>query len=89
MTTVKVAPPSKTFSHMSMAATDLKVGSRIRVDLDRVRDRIPSSLKQLLQKEPRGKLVDFKMTDGMGVGVIVELSDGSKSWFFNEEVVRG
>ena len=88
MTTVKVAPPSKAFSHMSMAATDLKLGSMIRIDLDRVRDRIPSSLKQRLQKEPRGKLVDFKMTDGKGVGVIVELSDGSKSWFFDDEIVR-
>ncbi len=73
---------------MSIAATDFKVGSKVRVDLDRVRDRIPNSLKELLREEPRCKLLDFKMTDGKGVGVIVELSNGSKSWFFDDEIVR-
>jgi hypothetical protein len=26
------------------------------------------------------------MTDGKGIGVIVELSDGTVSWFFNDEI---
>ena len=73
---------------MSMVATEFKIGSRVRVDLDRIRDRIPSSLKKLLEEEPRCRFVDFKMTDGKGIGVILELSDGSTSWFFGDEIVR-
>ena len=86
--TVKVAPPSKTFWHMSIAATEFKVGSKVRVDLDRVRDRIPNSLKALLKEEPRCKLIDFKMTDGKGIGVVLELSNGETSWFFEDEITR-
>ena len=48
--------------------------------------------KDLLKKlkdNPRGKVVDYKMTDGTDIGLVLELSDGSTSWFFNEEIGRG
>ncbi len=74
---------------MSQAATTFKIGSKLKIDLDRVRDRIPTKLNQLLKENPRGTVVNFKMTDGQGIGVVLELSDGSKSWFFDDEVGRG
>jgi hypothetical protein len=27
------------------------------------------------------------MTDGTGVGVVVELADGTTSWFFDDEII--
>ena len=72
---------------MAQAATLNRIGSNVRVDLERVRDRIPSTLLKQLSKDPRGKVIDYKMTDGMGIGLVLELSDGSTSWFFDEEII--
>ena len=73
---------------MSQAASNLRIGSKVRVDLDNLKDRIPTNLVGVLKKDPRGTLVDFKMTDGMGIGVVLELNDGSTSWFFEDEIAR-
>ena len=73
---------------MSQALTQNRIGSRVRVDLDQVRDRIPTSLKGLLEENSRGTIVDYKMTDGGDIGVVLELSDGKTSWFFGSEIVR-
>ena len=73
---------------MSQAATTFKLGSKLKIDLDQVRDRIPSKLAQLIQENPRGTVVNYKMTDGQGIGVVLELSDGSKSWFFEKYCYR-
>ena len=71
---------------MGKASTLNRIGSRVKVDLDQVRDRIPSNLLQTLAANPQGKVVDYKMTDGTGIGLVLELSDGTQSWFFDEEV---
>ena len=73
---------------MSQAATLQRIGSNVRVDLERVRDRIPATLLRLLSNNPRGKIIDYKMTDGTGIGVVLELGDGSTSWFFIDEISR-
>jgi hypothetical protein len=67
---------------MSQAA--ITIGSKVRVT--RVRDRIPAGLVTTLQSDPTGTVRDFKMTDGTGVGVVVELNDGTTCWFFEDEV---
>ena len=56
------------------------------MNLDQVRDRIPTSLLKLLNEDPRGTVRDYKMTDGQGIGLVLELSNGSTSWFFNDEI---
>ncbi len=69
---------------MSQAATSFRIGSKVRIS--RVRDRIPAKLVELLKKSDVGKVLNYKMTDGKGIGVIVELSDGTVSWFFDDEI---
>ncbi|MFL0731636.1 MAG: DUF2862 domain-containing protein, partial [Prochlorococcus sp.] len=58
---------------MSQAATSFRIGSKVRIS--RVRDRIPGKLVEQLKKSDVGKVLNYKMTDGKGIGVIVELSD--------------
>jgi hypothetical protein len=41
---------------------------------------------QLLLRDASGTVKGYKMTDGSGVGVVVELSDGSTGWFFPDEI---
>ena len=73
---------------MPKAAALNRIGSIVKVNLDKVRDRIPVRLLNQLSDDPRGKVVDYKMTDGLGIGVVLKLSDGSTSWFFEDEVKR-
>ncbi|MAV10280.1 MAG: cytochrome B6 [Synechococcus sp. MED850] len=68
---------------MSQAAS-ITVGSKIRIT--RVRDRIPQSLVELLKTDASGTVTDFRTVDGKGIGVVVELSNGSTCWFFEDEI---
>lgn len=68
---------------MSQAA--ITIGSKVRVI--RVRDRIPADLVSALKADPTGTVTGYRMTDGTGVGVVVKLSGGATSWFFDDEVV--
>ncbi len=68
---------------MSQAAP-ISIGSKIRVT--RVRDRIPQSLVDLLKSDASGTVKEFRTVDGKGIGVVVELSDGSTNWFFEDEI---
>ena len=74
---------------MAQASTLTRIGSNVRVQVDQVRDRIPKGLLKKLKDNPRGKVVDYKMTDGTDIGLVLELSDGSTCWFFNQEIGRG
>ena len=73
---------------MPKAASLNRIGSTVKVNLGKVKDRIPVKLLNQLSDDPRGRVVDYKMTDGLGIGVILKLSDGSTSWFFEDEVQR-
>ncbi len=63
-----------------------KIGSNVKVRLDQVNDRIPLYLYQTLSEDPYGTIIDYKMTDGQGIGVVLRLSDGTINWFFNQEI---
>ena len=72
---------------MAKTTTLTRIGSNVRVQVDQVRDRIPENLLNKLKANPRGKVVDYKMTDGRGgIGVVIKLKDGSENWFFEEEI---
>ena len=74
---------------MANASTLTRIGSNVKVQLEQVRDRIPESLLKKLKNNPRGKVLDYKMTDGTDIGLVIELSDGTTSWFFDKEIGRG
>jgi hypothetical protein len=59
---------------------------RFQNPISRVRDRIPQNLVDLLKKDPTGTVKEFRTVDGKGIGVVVDLSDGSTSWFFEDEI---
>ena len=63
----------------------IEVGSKVRATC--VRDRIPQGMVELLKTDAFGTVTEFRTVDGKGIGVIVELSDGSSSWFFEDEIV--
>tara|TARA_B100000579_G_C22798978_1_gene838683 strand:+ start:975 stop:1223 length:249 start_codon:yes stop_codon:yes gene_type:complete len=72
---------------MPKPATLTRIGSKIKVSLERVKDRIPTNLISQLESDPRGTVRDYKMTDGKGIGVVLEFSNGQKNWFFEDEII--
>ena len=74
------------FDAMVKLASLTRIGSKIKINIERVRDRIPSDLIKQLSEDPRGTVMDYKMTDGRGIGLVLKLKDGSQNWFFEDEV---
>tara|TARA_Y100001968_G_scaffold314963_2_gene341023 strand:+ start:20766 stop:20993 length:228 start_codon:yes stop_codon:yes gene_type:complete len=72
---------------MPKPETLTRIGSKIKVNLDKVRDRIPANLIAQLESNPSGTVKDYKMTDGIGgIGVVLEFNNGQKHWFFEDEI---
>lgn len=60
----------------------MEIGQKVK--LYRLRDRVsPATVKKLGQV---GTIKGFKMTDGSGVGVVVEFDDQYTTWFFEDEI---
>ncbi|MCP2731372.1 cytochrome b6f subunit PetP [Limnofasciculus baicalensis] len=60
----------------------MEIGQKVKVC--RLRDRVSGDIVGKLGKI--GTVKDFKMTDGSGVGVIVQFDDNSATWFFEDEL---
>ncbi|MGQ4649228.1 cytochrome b6f subunit PetP [Lyngbya aestuarii] len=60
----------------------MEIGQKVKVF--RLRDRVSPGIASKLGKV--GVIKDFKMTDGSGVGVIVQFDDNSATWFFEDEL---
>ncbi|MFN5464238.1 MAG: DUF2862 domain-containing protein [Cyanobacteriota bacterium] len=67
-----------------MSQTAITIGSKVRVL--RVRDRIPADLVAALKADPTGTVRDYRVTDGKGIGVVVDLAGGGSTWFFEDEI---
>ncbi len=62
------------------------IGSTVNINLQRINENLSNDLKQLLSEHPYGKVVGYKITDGVDIGLILELKNGENFWFFEEEV---
>ena len=74
-----------------MANTKLlpKIGSKIKINIDKVNDRISKKLMNQISSNPKGVITGYKMTDGRSIGLIVKFQSGEENWFFPEEIERG
>lgn len=60
----------------------MEVGQKVKVY--RLRDKVSAVVVSKLGKV--GTVKGYKMTDGSGVGVVVEFEDKSSTWFFEDEL---
>jgi len=58
----------------------------VNIDIDRITDSISENLREYLSKNPYGKVVDYKITDGTSIGLVIKLKNGKKIWFFEKEI---
>ena len=63
-----------------------KIGNSVKVNLDLSKDRLTKEIIEALNDCSIGKISDFRITDGKGIGVVLKLSNGKEQWFFEDEV---
>ena len=63
-----------------------KIGNYVQVNLEISKDRLTKEIIEALNVSSVAKISDFKITDGKGIGVILQLSNGKEQWFFEEEI---
>ena len=66
-----------------------KIGSKIKININKVKDRLPAKLIDQISSNPRAMISGYKMTDGRSIGITVKLQNGEESWFFPEEIEKG
>ena len=64
----------------------VKIGSPVKINVSLSKDRLSSKTLNAIKESNSFKVKDFRLTDGKGVGVIVELSNGEEEWFFENEI---
>ena len=63
-----------------------KIGDFVQVTLALSKDRLTKDIIDALSVSSIGKICDFRITDGKGIGVILELCNGKEQWFFEDEI---
>ena len=63
-----------------------KIGNSVQVNLELSKDRLTKEIIDALNVSSVGKICDFRITDGKGIGVILQLSNGKEQWFFEDEI---
>ena len=64
----------------------VKIGNSVQVNLELSRDRLNKETIDAINVCPMGKISDFRITDGKGIGVVLKLSNGKEQWFFEDEI---
>ena len=64
----------------------VKIGTPVNINVNLSKDRLSSKTLNAIKDSSSFKIKDFRLTDGKGVGVIVEFSNGEEEWFFENEI---
>jgi len=63
-----------------------EIGNSVQVNLEQSKDRLTKEIIEAINASSVGKISDFKITDGKGIGVVLQLSNGKEQWFFEDEI---
>ena len=64
----------------------VKIGNSVQVNLTLSKDRLTQETIDAINVSSLGKISDFRITDGKGIGVVLQLSNGKEQWFFEDEI---
>ena len=64
----------------------VKIGNYVQVNLELSKDRLNKETIDAINISSTCKISDFGITDGKGIGVILQLSNGKEQWFFEDEI---
>ena len=63
-----------------------KIGSYVQINIGLTQDRLNKEVVDAINISSLAKISDFRITDGKGIGVILQLSNGKEQWFFEDEI---
>ena len=63
-----------------------KIGDSVQINLELSKDRLTKEVVDAINVSSVAKISDFRITDGKGIGVILQLSNGKEQWFFEDEI---
>ena len=63
-----------------------KIGNFVQINLKQSKDRLTKDIVDAINISSVAKISDFRITDGKGIGVVLELSNGKEQWFFEDEI---
>jgi len=64
----------------------VKIGNSVQINLELSKDRLSKEVIDAVNVSSVAKIRDFRITDGKGIGVILQLSNGKEQWFFEDEI---
>jgi len=64
----------------------VKIGNSVQVNLELSKDRLTKETIDAINVSSVAKISDFRITDGKGIGVVLQLSNGKEQWFFEDEI---
>ena len=64
----------------------VKIGNSVKVNIELSKDRLNKETIDAINVSSLGKVSDFRITDGKGIGVVLLLSNGKEQWFFEDEI---
>ncbi len=64
----------------------IPVGTKIKVDKSKIENIIPNKKLDDLPQIIIGEIIDYKMTDGMGIGYVLTTENKIKIWVFSNEL---
>ncbi len=64
----------------------VKIGHSVQVNLELSKDRLTKETIDAINVSSLGKIRDFRITDGKGIGVVLQLNNGKEQWFFEDEI---
>ena len=64
----------------------VKIGNSVQVNLQLSKDRLTKETIDAINVSSLGKISDFRITDGKGIGVVLQLSNGKEQWVFEDEI---
>ena len=64
----------------------IPVGTMIKVEKSKIENVLPKKILDDLPQLINGKVIDYKMTDGMDIGYVLMTDNNLKIWIFNSEL---
>ncbi len=64
----------------------IPIGTKIKVDKSKIENLVANKLLDTFPQTINGEVVDYKMTDGMGIGYVLMTENRKKIWIFNTEL---
>jgi len=64
----------------------VKIGNSVQINLEESKERLTKETIDAINVSSLGRISDFRITDGKGIGVVLQLSNGKEQWFFEDEI---